>query len=155
MIWKWFCVILVFVNIAVANETIRGIVVAVPNSNALLIMDEKKQKFLVKLAYIQTPTPKEYWFYESRDFLKSISLAKKVVVEKLANDKQNNIIGIVKTTEGFNINSAMVYNGWALAYGREYRKFQVHAKNNKIGIWKKRKNYNLTEWAVGLGLLFL
>lgn len=154
MIWKWFCLMFIFLNVAMASEIFKGIVIAVPNNNLLLVLNEKKQKFLVKLAYIQTPNPNEFWFYQSRDFLKSISLTKKVVVEKLANDRQSNIIGIVKTVDGFNINSAMVYNGWALAYGKEYRKFQVHAKNNQIGIWQKRKHYNLTEWAIGLGSLF-
>ena len=134
------------------GQHFEGIVIDVLNANTIVVLNDDKEKKIVKLAYIEIPNT----WKESGDFLKSIALAKEVVVKHLSNDRKGNIIGVVETNKGFNLNASMVHNGWALAYGKAYKKSEIHARNYKLGIWKpKESNFNLTKFILGTSSLFL
>lgn len=147
------------------NFSFYGIVTSVGDGDGFRIFhvpclrsshyDKNSLKLKVRLAGIDAPEvrcynkPAQEFAEESKNYLKSLILKKKVKVEVVGIDMYNRILGFVFVKTGFlkwtNVNLKMVEAGMATMYCESnamYGKYKKHiyqfyqkAKKNKRGIW--------------------
>ncbi len=135
-----FSFYLVFCFNQVFGETIHG-KAKIIDGDTLHI-----ENFKIRLHAIDAPETKQmckkediYWRcgIESTKFLKGLINNKEIVCKANGRDRYNRFIAVCYKDK-LDLNSAMVRNGWAIAYryySLDYIKEEEEAKNKKNGIW--------------------
>lgn len=102
----------------------------------------------VRLFGIDAPESKQEFGEESKAFLASMIMNKKISIISKDEDQYGRILGIVKF-EGKDINKIMVSSGHAWAYTHYsdlYARDQTLAKERKIGLWNNKKPLEPYKW---------
>src|SRR6266849_6114899 len=111
---RWLTLFAALVVPPVFAETITGTVVTVVDGDTLVVQDAANKRYIVRLAEIDAPEPKQPFWMESSRSLAALCLRKIVKVEWSERDPRKRYVGHV-TCAGKDANAEQLKRGMAWA----------------------------------------
>jgi len=133
-------------------------VIKVTDGDTIRVIDDNRKIFKIRLLGIDAPENtekrfgyKEFFGDEAKEFLNKLILNKiiKIVTYKnhrgkMFQDKYKRVLAYIYLGET-DINAFLVKSGYAKVYRKmhnfprlaEFSEYENHARNNKLGLWKK------------------
>jgi endonuclease YncB( thermonuclease family) len=132
-----------FSDILFRGPLLPGEVIAVHDGDTITMTGEKEY-IRVRLYGIDAPELSQEYGETSKDYLISLIGDKQVTLEIMDTDRYGRTVGII-TSDGININEAMLNTGNAWFYGnycgrifcKRWETLSDSAKNKKAGLWLK------------------
>ena len=119
----------------------NGRVVSISDGDTYTILTEEKKQIKVRLQGIDCPEKNQAFGSKAKQYASSLVFGKDVTVEVVSTDRYGRTVGIVKTSDGINVNYKLVESGFAWWY-RQYapgdldlKKAEETARLNRVGLW--------------------
>jgi len=148
---KKILLIFLLLGTLVFGETLVGKVVKVYDGDTMtMLVDGKKEK--IRFYGIDSPEIKQTYGVESRDFVRSKIMDKKVKVKIVNTDKYGRKVGKIYYNNGeyLNLESVKTGNSWWYEYyaKKEYdlKSAQEQARRSRKGLWKEKNPVNPYKW---------
>lgn len=137
------------VEIGKPKNIIRGFIKHVSDGDTVILEDEDGKEQKIRLDGIDAPEMGQSYGQESKAFLESLVLNKRVEVKKIGVDQYKRVLGVL-SLEGKDINKAMLENGmaWQYKYNKDqsYSDLMDKARRKKINIWSDPNAQNPHTW---------
>jgi endonuclease YncB( thermonuclease family) len=136
---------------AASGETISGKVIAVADGDTLTVVDAGAKRHRIRLAEIDAPERKQSFGAKSRQSLSEICLQKPAVVEALAKDGNQRLVGKVSCA-GVDANAEQVRRGMAWVFAGSMLpnsplpEMEANARLRGLGLWAGQKPEPPWEW---------
>lgn len=139
---------LALAGVAQAAE-LHGRVIAVPDGDSIVVLDDRRRQYRVRLAGIDAPENGQRYSDRSRDHLGAMLRRRHVVVMWHKRDSYDRLVGVVYL-EGRDINREQIragYAWWYRAYAveqteearRDYEQAEIEARLARRGLWADRR----------------
>jgi endonuclease YncB( thermonuclease family) len=136
---------------AASGETISGKVVSVADGDTLTVEDARSKRHRIRLAEIDAPERKQAYGARSRRSLATICLQKPAVVETVAIDNNQRLVGKVSCA-GIDAGTEQVRRGMAWVFtsailpNSPLPEMEANARLRAIGLWAGEKPEPPWEW---------
>ncbi len=122
-----------------APKTLVGKVVNVVDGDTLIIVDEARQQYKIRLEGIDAPETAQPYSTQSREALSKKVFQQEVKIKWKEKDKYGRILGQIYL-DGHWVNNAMLEEGWAWHYkyfskDQRLAAAEVKAREGKAGLW--------------------
>jgi endonuclease YncB( thermonuclease family) len=150
---RWLALLPVLIFQPAFGETLAGTVTTVIDGDTLVVQDEAKKRYLVRLAEIDAPEPKQPFYVESARSLADVCYKKAAKVEWTQRDERKRRLGYV-TCDGKDANAEQLKRGMAWGSPKSTSptsplyELEAYARLRKIGLWKDDTAVPPWEWAV-------
>lgn len=141
---RFWIVALLFVSFNLFAEY-PATVIRVIDGDTVVVITAQKKKTRIRLIDIDAPELGQPFAMKSRQHLSSLIANKKVIIQESGKDTYNRKLATIFYCED-NINELMVKEGYAWAYrynniasNPEMVKFEMQAKQMKLGLWQDKK----------------
>jgi len=137
---RWLALLAVLVFDCAVAETLSGTVVTVIDGDTLVLQDAAKKRYVVRLAEIDAPEPKQPFYVQSARSLASFCHQKSAEVEWSQREGKR-YVGYVKCA-GKDANAEQLRRGMAWGSPKASKptgglyELEAYARLRRIGLWK-------------------
>jgi endonuclease YncB( thermonuclease family) len=146
--FSFFLAIAIFIlTVPAMASAWTGLVVEVFDGDKLLVQRADKNELMeVRLHGVYAPNDNDLLRTQAIQFISNMTIGKMVTVQKVATDRQGNIVAIV-CMDGKCLNEALLSGGHAFFYPRyckgtvcdKFKAIENSAKDGQKGIWQSRE----------------
>ena len=136
---RWLLLSSAFAFSSAFAETIAGTVVSVIDGDTLVVQDDAKKRYTIRLAEIDAPEPRQPFWVESARSLAGLCYKKSAKVEWSERDAKR-YVGYV-TCDGKDANAEQLRRGMAWGSPKSTKptsalyELETYARLRKIGLW--------------------
>lgn len=118
-----------------------GKVVSVSDGDTYTILTGYNKQVKVRLQGVDCPEKNQAYGAKAKQYASNLVFGKNISVDVVSTDRYGRTIGVVKTSDGINVNLSIVESGFAWWY-RQYapgdsvlKKAEQTARLNRVGLW--------------------
>jgi micrococcal nuclease len=140
---RWLALLSLFASQTALADTLAGTVVKVIDGDTLVVEDAARKRYIVRLAEIDAPEPKQPFYMESGRSLAALCYRKTATVD-WSERQGSRYIGYVRCAEK-DANAEQLRRGMAWASPRSTKptsalyELETYARLRRIGLWADDK----------------
>lgn len=135
-------ILLIFIVFSTLNcvSQIVGKVVRVKDGDTIVVLDDSKTQYTIRVADIDCPEKKQAFGSKAKWFVSDEIFSKTVLVKKKNKDRYGRIVGYV-LYDGKNLSEELLKAGLAWHYKKysksvRFQKLEDEARMKKVGLWR-------------------
>jgi len=138
-------IFVLFVNIALAGDTVTGKVVSIADGDTITVLDDNKIQHKIRLYGIDCPESSQDFGAKAKKFTSDMVFAKQVSVKIMDTDRYDRSVGLVNVGS-ISLNEELLKSGYAWHYSQyckssfcsQWEILQNAARTRGVGLWSMK-----------------